>query len=129
MILRVRRDSVCHHDEMTDAQHSHMVSTSEVVSLRVNHLLFINRMSQRELAMRLGAKPTTIYSKMNMANRWNLDDVMALSHEFAVSPNYLLGLEQIESAVPVNTKRPASEETGRSDLVAGAGFEPTTSGL
>lgn len=51
---------------------------------------------------------------MSMANRWNLDDVMGRSHEFAVSPNYLLGLEPIESAVAVNTKRPASEETGRS---------------
>jgi hypothetical protein len=36
---------------------------------------------------------------------------------------------RLPAAQPEYTERPASDETGRSDLVAGAGFEPTTSGL
>ncbi len=51
-----------------------------------------------------------------------------------VSTDYLLGRASLAAAIAVNTKRPASEETGRSGRsdehsVAGAGFEPTTSGL
>ncbi|TYL51226.1 helix-turn-helix domain-containing protein [Agromyces mariniharenae] len=127
--LRALRASLCDHVEMAEAMSIPEYSATELVALRVNHLLFLNRMSQRELAMRLGTKPTTVNSKMNRSNRWNLDEILHLAEIFGVSTDYLLGRAPIESAVPVNTKRPASEETGRSDLVAGAGFEPTTSGL
>jgi hypothetical protein len=48
-----------------------------------------------------------------------------MSRIFQVSPNYLFGYEPIEAAEPLDDDIPASNETGMSDLVAGAGFEPT----
>ena len=105
-------------------------SASELVSQRVNHLLFINgMMTRRALAFRMGLQPPTINSKVSGANRWNIDDLIDLSGIFGVSINYLIGKEPIESAVSVNAKVPASRETGTNDVVAGTGFEPVTSGL
>ena len=107
-----------------------MLSKSEIVSQRVNHLMFINgRLTQKRLALRLGMAVSTITTKITGRNRWNIDEVDALASVFGVTPNYLFGYEPIESAGPVNNKIPASVETGISGFVAGAGFEPTTSGL
>ena len=103
-------------------------SASDLVSQRVNHLLFINGlMTQRALAFRMGVKPATIGNKVTGANRWNIDEVSELSEIFGVSTDYILGKEPIESAEPINAEVPASFETGT--LVAGTGFEPVTSGL
>ena len=102
---------------------------ADVISVRVNHLLFINRQNQRRLAVRLGLKPASVSAKMTGANRWNVDEVLALAQYFEVATDYLYGLEPIESAQPVKTEGPVSVETGPSASVAGAGFEPTTSGL
>ena len=103
---------------------------TDVVSTRVNYLQFINgRMSQRSLALRLGTPPASLSNKITGRTAWNLDELFSLCDIFAVSADYLLGREPIESARPVNAEGPASIETGPSGVVAGAGFEPTTSGL
>ena len=104
-------------------------SATERVSQRVNHLLYINDMTQRELAMQMGTKHTTIGNKMSRGNRWNIDEILLLADIFEVSTDYMLGREPLEAVKPVNAKVPASEETGTSGLVAGTGFEPATSGL
>ncbi len=106
------------------------LTKSDIVSQRLNHLLFINGyMTQKRLAFQMGIPVSTIGSKMVGRARWNLDEVDALGRIFGVTPNYLFGYEPIESAEPLDDDIPASNETGMSDLVAGAGFEPTTSGL
>lgn len=108
-------------------------SASDLVSQRVNHLLFINGlMTQRALAFRMGLKPATVGNKVTGASRWNIDEVSELSEIFEVSTDYILGKEPIESAEPVNAEVPAPPVTSTGEtgtLVAGAGFEPTTSGL
>ena len=56
-------------------------------------------------------------------------EVDAMSVVFGVTPNYLFGYEPIETAEPLDDEIPASTEAGITGLVAGAGFEPATSGL
>ncbi len=106
------------------------LDASEIVSRRVNHLMFINgRMTQKRLAMRLGVAAPTIATKLMGRNRWNIEEVDALCLAFDVTPNYMLGYEPIETAEPKNNEIPASSEAGITGLVAGTGFEPATSGL
>lgn len=104
-------------------------AASDTIAVRVNHLMYINRLSQRRLSTRLGLRPTSVSAKQSGANRWNVDEVLQLATIFNVATDYLFGLLPIESAKPVNTEGPNSVESGPSDMVAGAGFEPTTSGL
>ena len=101
---------------------------TNVVSVRVNHLLFINGFTQAHLAVRLHLTPAAVGNKMQRRARWNLDEIDAMADIFDVSTDYLLGRVPIESAIPVNEAVPASEETG-TVVVAGRGFEPLTSGL
>ena len=107
-------------------QRSH--ETTDTISIRVNHLRFINGWSQKVLALRMGQPASSLSQKMNGSIRWNVDELETLSAIFQVSADYLLGRESIESATPLNVKVPASEETGTS-VVAGTGFEHVTSGL
>ena len=108
-------------------------SGSDLVSQRVNHLLFINgMMTQRTLAFRLGVKPSTVNGKISGRTAWNLDELRELSSIFGVTADYLMGNEPIESAEPVNAEVPAPPVTSTGEtgtLVAGTGFEPATSGL
>ena len=107
-----------------------MYSASELVSQRVNHLLFINGMkTKRSLALRMGLQAVNLNNKIAGTVRWSLDELLELGEIFEVSSNYLLGKEPIESAVPVKASVPASRETGTDEMVAGTGFEPVTSGL
>ncbi|WP_439565962.1 helix-turn-helix domain-containing protein [Microcella sp.] len=88
---------------------------------RVNHLMFINgRMTQRRLAGLIGVAAPTVAVKMTGRNRWSLDDLVSLCEVFGVSPNYMLGLEPIESAAPQKSIAPAARATGAMTLVAGA---------
>jgi DNA-binding XRE family transcriptional regulator len=97
--------------------------SNEIVSQRVNHLMFINgRMTQKRLATRLGVAAPTIATKLMGRNRWNLEEVPAVCAAFGVTPNYMFGYEPIEAVEPRNAEFPASEETGNSGVVAGAVF-------
>ena len=50
-----------------------------------------------------------------------------MARVLGTSMAYLTG--ETDDRRPLNAHVPASEETGTGDVVAGAGFEPTTSGL
>lgn len=111
-------------------EHIERLDSNERVAQRVNHLMFINgRMTQRRLAGLIGVAAPTVAVKMTGRNRWSLDDLVSLCEVFGVSPNYMLGFEPIEAASPQKEIAPAARATGAMTLVAGAGFEPTTSGL
>ena len=106
------------------------LSKSDIVSQRINHLLFINgHTTRKRLAFRMGVPVPTIGSKMVGRTRWNVDEVDELAKIFGVSLSYMFGYEPIETAEPLEHEIPAFKETGISRVVAGAGFEPTTSGL
>jgi len=62
------------------------LTKSDIVSQRLNHLLFINGyMTQKRLAFQMGIPVSTIGSKMVGRARWNLDEVDALGRIFGVT--------------------------------------------
>ena len=82
------------------------------LSVRVNHLRFINGMTQKELALRLGMGGSTLGHKINGLGKWGLEDAIALSAIFDVTIDYLIGNEPIEAAAPTKQTSPAAEATG-----------------
>ncbi len=82
------------------------------LSVRVNHLRFINGMTQKELALRLGMGGSTLGHKINGLGKWGLEDAIALSSIFDVTIDYLIGNEPIESAAPTMQSSPAAETAG-----------------
>jgi transcriptional regulator with XRE-family HTH domain len=95
---------------------------------RVVALLWRNRLSQRKLAQRLGMDAAGLGRKLRGLRPWYLHEAKALAGELGVSLSYLMGeTDDQHVVVGGQQKAPVSGETGAS--VAGAGFEPTTSGL
>ena len=82
------------------------------LSVRVNHLRFINGMTQKELALRLGMGGSTLGHKINGLGKWGLEDAIALASIFNVTIDYLIGNEPIESANPTTQASPAAEPAG-----------------
>lgn len=97
----------------------------DAVSQRVNHLLFINKMSQRDLAFRLGIKPPTVTNKMSGRNRWNLEEIIELAGAFGVTLDYMVGREPTDNATPLYAKAPGSEEPGANVMWAFVGTSQT----
>ena len=126
VVSRGYRGRVC----FMGAERMERLDSAERVAQRVNHLMFINgRMTQRRLGSLIGIAAPTVAVKMTGRNRWSLEDLLSLCEVFGVSPNYMLGFEPIEAASPQKEIAPAARAAGAMTLVAGAGFEPTTSGL
>ncbi len=84
------------------------------MSVRVNHLRFINSMLQKELALRMGQSTSTLNNKMRGNGKWSIEDLFALSEIFAVSVDYLVGNEPLESATPITETAPTPKSEGRS---------------
>lgn len=93
----------------------------------MNFLLFLNRMTQKELALGVGMSPVQFSKKMNGVSRWSVDDLLALADFFQVDLNYMVGRRPIESAAPRNEKTPAALATGVSDLRAPRDSNPRPS--
>ena len=93
----------------------------------MNYLLFLNRMTQKELALGVGMSPVQFSKKMNGVSRWSVDDLLALADFFQVDLNYMVGRRPIESVAPRNEKTPAALATGVSDLRAPRDSNPRPS--
>ena len=101
---------------------------NECVGIRVNELLFLNRIARKDLAAVLEVSAPTVTRKLHGDIAWSLDDVYRVADFFSVPVESLLP-RRVESPLDYE-KSPSSEEKGdHRYVVAGAGFEPTTSGL
>lgn len=89
------------------------------VGMKINQLLFLQRKTRKELAQALNTSPATAGRKVLGSISWSLSDLFAAADFFDVDVTDLLP-RRIEKA-------PGENSEGQ--LVAGAGFEPTTSGL
>ncbi|WP_087012410.1 helix-turn-helix transcriptional regulator [Leucobacter sp. 7(1)] len=76
------------------------------VSLRVNHLRFGSRVSQKQIALKAGLSAPTLSNKVNGVTRWTLDEVVAIADTFGVTLDYLIGRQPIESATPRKRRNP-----------------------
>ena len=82
--------------------------------------------SYSALARATDINKTLLSQKLNGQRPWYLHEVQAIAKALGTTMAYLTGEASV--AEPTNGSGPVSEETGPG-LVAGAGFEPTTSGL
>ena len=96
-------------------------SPDEAVGMKVNAFLFRKRETKKALGTVLGVSAATAGRKINGEIGWSLDDLYRTAEFFGV---------EITDLLP---RRIANEEAASlsadGHLVAGAGFEPTTSGL
>lgn len=103
------------------------LSADECVGIKVNELLFLNRVTRRQLAEVLGVSAPTAGRKVRGEIAWSLSDLYAAADFFGVDITELLP-RRVPS--PGHDETPRTEVRGASsNVVAGAGFEPTTSGL
>lgn len=111
----------------------------ELTSQRVNYLLFLNHLSQKTLALRIGVSPVQFNKKMNGVSRWAVEDIVAIADALGVSVPYLIGREPIDSARPVTLRQdkeaPTASAVKASSVVSSIngtvppeGFEPPTYG-
>ena len=103
-------------------------TTPSTVTLRVSHLLLLNRISKRKLASQMGLTEQSVGNRLAERRAWTVDDIATMADIFGVSTDYLFGREPMDSAKPVNAVGPAAMQSGPT-LVAGAGLDPATSRL
>ena len=75
-------------------------SSDELISQRVNHLLFINKLTRRKAAEDLGISHSAFNTKINGGSSWRADDMVSLTGRFGVSFDFLFGRQPIEFASP-----------------------------
>lgn len=84
---------------MTEEQPS--FSIDEVISQRVNHLLFINRLTRRRAAEELEISHSAFNTKINGGSSWRAEELAVLTERFGVSFDFLFGRQPIEYAAPL----------------------------
>ncbi|MEZ2190066.1 helix-turn-helix transcriptional regulator [Corynebacterium sp. CCM 9204] len=98
----------------------------ERVGIKVNELPFLSRATRRQLAEALGVSAATASRKVRGEIAWSLSDLYATADFFGVDITELL---HRHASSPKHDEPPLPKERGFVYVVAGAGFEPTTSGL
>ena len=98
------------------------VTTSlyEAVGIKVNELMFKSRVSRKELGEVLGITGAGMSRKIYGQSAWSLQDLYLVADFFGV---------EVADLLPRRIEKAPEEETSSGAVVAGAGFEPTTSGL
>lgn len=84
-------------------------SSDELISQRVNHLLFINKLTRRKAAEELGISHSAFNTKINGGSSWKAEELVGLTDRFRVSFDFLVGRQPIEFAEPY---APATPTTG-----------------
>ena len=113
--------------EQSKALEAQPLTADECVGIKVNELLFLSRATRRQLAEVLGVSAATAGRKVRGEIAWSLADLYATADFFGVDITELLP-RRVPS--PGHDETPRTEVQGvTSNVVAGAGFEPTTSGL
>lgn len=93
-------------------------SSDELISQRVNHLLFINRLTRRKAAEQLGISHSAFNTKINGGSSWRADEIVGLTDRFGVTFDFLIGRAPIEMASPTPIA-PLSGGQVESDLPEG----------
>ena len=98
---------------------------NEAIGAKVNELLFLNRVTKKALGEELGITGPGVSRKIYDQTAWSVEDLYAVADFFGVDV-----VDLLPKKVDAMQETPDSfSRTEGSNLVAGAGFEPTTSGL
>ena len=99
-------------------------TADEAIGITVNQLMFTHRVTRKMLGDALGISGQTLGRKVRGQISWSLAEIFAIAAYFNIEVTDLL-----PRRVPQTQETPDSlSRTEGSNLVAGAGFEPTTSG-
>lgn len=107
------------------SEHSPRYTAHEAIGISVNQLLFTRNITRRRLGAALGVQGEAVSKKLRGQSRWTIEEIYAMAEFFELDLMDLLPRKLprgYEIGAPFN-KGP------QSNLVAGAGFEPATSGL
>ncbi len=100
-------------------------TADEAIGITVNQLMFLNRVTRKELGSSIGISGPAMGKKIRGENGWSITDLFGVAEFFGISV-----VDLLPRRVPQTQEAPDSQKrTEGSNLVAGAGFEPTTSGL
>ncbi len=99
-------------------------TADEAIGITVNQLMFTHRVTRKMLGDALGISGQTLGRKVRGQISWSLAEIFAIAAYFNIEVTDLL-----PRRVPQMQETPGSlSRTEGSNLVAGVGFEPTTSG-
>ena len=107
--------------------------SSASIAERIVALAFRRRLTKAALAKSIGLSPAAFYNKMNGTSNWQYPELAGIAATLETSVAYLIGEVDDDTPLRKTQKAPTHESQGlraaSAELVAGAGFEPTTSGL
>ncbi|AWB82922.1 XRE family transcriptional regulator [Corynebacterium yudongzhengii] len=93
---------------------------------KVDQLMFMHRKTRKELGEVLGVTGASVSNKVYGNSKWSVEELFATADFFGLEVADLLP-RRVDT--PVENEESPSEEGDSKKMVAGAGFEPTTSGL
>lgn len=107
------------------SEHSPRYTAHEAIGISVNQLLFTRNITRRRLGEALGVQGEAVSKKLRGQSRWTIEEVYAMAEFFEVDL-----MDLLPRKLPRGYEIGAPFDKGpQSNLVAGAGFEPATSGL
>ena len=105
--------------------HSPRYTAHEAIGISVNQLLFTRNITRRRLGAALGVQGEAVSKKLRGQSRWTIEEVYAMAEFFELDL-----MDLLPRKLPRGYEIGAPFDKGpQSNLVAGAGFEPATSGL
>ncbi|WP_304481694.1 helix-turn-helix domain-containing protein [Corynebacterium sp. 13CS0277] len=90
--------------------------------------MFTHRVTRKALGEVLGITGPNMGKKLRGEVSWSLADLYGVADYFSIPVEELLP-KRVQSPMSENADTPSQLRGGSGNVVAGAGFEPTTSGL
>lgn len=107
------------------SEHYPRYTAHEAIGISVNQLLFTRNITRRRLGAALGVQGEAVSKKLRGQSRWTIEEIYAMAEFFELDL-----MDLLPRKLPRGYEIGAPFDKGpQSNLVAGAGFEPATSGL
>ena len=107
------------------SEHYPRYTAHEAIGVSVNQLLFTRNITRRRLGAALGVQGEAVSKKLRGQSRWTIEEIYAMAEFFELDL-----MDLLPRKLPRGYEIGAPFDKGpQSNLVAGAGFEPATSGL
>ena len=107
------------------SEHYPRYTAHEAIGISVNQLLFTRNITRRRLGAALGVQGEAVSKKLRGQSRWTIEEIYAMAEFFELDL-----MDLLPRKLPRGYEIGAPFDKGpQLNLVAGAGFEPATSGL
>lgn len=116
-------------EPMNTTPHHIVVNGNQAVGREVRSWLGRVGMSQTRLSEVLGYTQPQVSRKLRGAQPFRIDELLLIANHLDVTLGQLLGQELVNEKNPHLFSGEGSHDRASGNLVAGDGFEPSTSGL